>query len=132
MKKSVKIYKESQLVLLRNIIPLLKKRYRIPYEVIEKAERILQNVNLGRTGFILIILEPLQNDMVEMQDIVNYYPHKLKIDGDINDVQLEEENVWLSRNKEWYLDTWKIKKESSYIYILYCMTLERLYGKEGK
>lgn len=132
MKKSVKIYKESQLVLLRNIIPLLKKRYRIPYEVIEKTERILQNVNLGRTGFILIILEPLQNDMVEMQDIVNYYPHKLKIDGDINDVQLEEENVWLSRNKEWYLDTWKIKKESSYIYILYCMTLERLYGKEGK
>lgn len=132
MKKSIKIYKESQLVLLRNMIPLLKKKYRIPYEVIEKAERILQNVNLGRTGFILIILEPLQNDMVEMQDIVNYYPHKLKIDGDISDVQLEEENVWLSKDKEWYLDTWKIKKESSYIYILYCMTLERLYGKERK
>lgn len=129
MKKSIKIYKESQLVLLRNIIPLLRKRYRIPYEVIEKAEKILQNVNLGRTGFILIILEPLQNDMAEMQDIVNYYPHKLKIDGDISDVQLEEKNVWLSKDKEWYLDIWKIKKESSYIYILYCMTLERLYGK---
>lgn len=128
MKKSIKIYTKSQLTLLRNMTTVLKKKYRLPYEVIEKAEMILQIKELGRTGFVLIIMEPLQNDVIEMEDIINYYPHKLKMVGDVEAVRLEEEVTWLGKDKEWYIDTWKVKGESSYIYILYCMTVERLYG----
>lgn len=125
----IKVYTKSQLVLLRNLNPILKKKYRLPYEVIDRADRILRNNKFGKSGFIAILLEPLWDDTREMEDIINCYPRKLKIMGDIVDLPIEEQDSWMTKDREWYFDTWKIKGESSYIYIIYSMTLERLYGK---
>ena len=118
------------MTLLRNVSCLFKKKYRIPYELFECADRILDNKKLGKTGFIAVFLHALQNDTVEINDVINYYPHKLKIKGDIIDIPITEQQTWLTKEREWYMDTWKVKGESSYIYILYSMTLEKLYGKE--
>lgn len=127
----IKIYKKSQLVLLRSLLPIIKKKYRIPVGIFDKIEVVFESRKLGRTGFIAILLEPIKsgNDVVQIQDTLNCYPHQLELEDNIEDVPIKEENTWLTKGREWYMDTWKIKKEESYIYILYFMDRDVLYGK---
>ena len=125
----IKIYSKSQMELLRSLNPLLKE-YQIPTGVVQYADRILRTEKMGRNGFIAILLEPLEDDFTGIKDILNYYPHKLKFRGDIVDVPVEETHTHMTEKREWYMDTIKIKKENSYIYFIYCMTLKALYGAD--
>ena len=83
----IKIYTKSQMVLLRNMMPLLKKKYRLPRGIFDKAERVLVSRKLGRTGFIAILPEPIKsgNDVIQIKDILNCYPHHLILEDDIED-----------------------------------------------
>lgn len=125
----IKIYKKSQLLLLRSLLAFFKEKYRFPKEIFDTAERVLEYRELGRTGFIAILPIPLRNDMTEIQDILNLYPHELKIKGDIADVLIEEQDTWLTKDRQWYMDKLKIKGENSYIYVIYSMTIKTLYEK---
>lgn len=125
----IKIYSKSQMELLRNLNPLLKEN-QIPAEVIRCADRVLRKAKLGQNGFIAILLEPLEDDFIGMKDILNYYPHKLKSKGDIVGIPVEERHTSMTESREWYMDTIKIKKEGSYIYFIYSMTLRALYGTD--
>ncbi len=127
----IKIYTKSQMVLLRNMMPLLKKKYRLPRGIFDKAERVLVSRKLGRTGFIAILPEPIKsgNDVTQIKDILNCYPHHLILEDDIEDVEVKEDGTWLTEGREWYMDTWKVQSESSNIYIIYSVTMDVLYGK---
>ncbi|MFR8671323.1 MAG: hypothetical protein ACLVFI_01200 [Christensenellales bacterium] len=35
---------------------------------------------------------------------------------------------WLTRHREWYLDTLKLQDDGSKVYAIYSMTLKALYG----
>lgn len=50
----LKIWKKSQLGLLKTVNPLLGQK-KIPWEVIQRAEEILKLKDLGRDGFIAIM-----------------------------------------------------------------------------
>lgn len=128
----IKIYTKSQLVLLRNLMPMFKKKYRLPSGIFDKVETVLVSRKLGRTGFIAILLEPIESgdDAVQIEDILNCYPHHLILEDDIEDVTVKEDGTWLTEGREWYMDTWKIQKESSYIYIIYSMSMDVLYAKK--
>lgn len=128
----IKVYTKSQLVLLRSLIPIIKKKYRLPKEVLDQMYRVLKDRKLGKRGFIAVLLKPLKDDMEGMKDVLNMYPHKLKTKGDIEDIKIEKQESWLTKGKEWYMDTLEIKGESSYIYIIYSMTVKRLYGLDVK
>jgi len=128
----IKIYTKSQLILLRSLLPVMKKKYRLPNEILDKVYRILKEDSIGENGFIGILLEPLHNDTVGIKDIVNCYPRKLKLLGDIQDIKIQEQGSWMTKGKEWYMDTIKIRKEDSYIYFIYSMTLEELYGSNNE
>lgn len=127
----IKIYTKSQLVLLRNLMPMFKKKCRLPSGILDKVETVLVSRKLGRTGFIAILLKPIDSgdDAIQIEDILNCYPHHLTLEDDIEDVAVKEDGTWLAEGREWYMDTWKIQKESSYIYIIYSMTMDVLYGK---
>ncbi len=133
-KMYIKIYTKSQLILLRNLIPIIKRKYRLPREIFSSIEKVLESRKLGRTGFIAILLKPIESDTIEIGDILNCYPHQLKIKDNIECIQLKEKNTYMTKNKEWYMDIWEIKRESSYIYVIYSMTMEDIYGckKEGE
>lgn len=127
----IKIYTKSQMILLRNVTSMFKKKYRLPSEILDKAETVLISRKLGRTGFIAILLEPIEsgNDAIQIEDTLNCYPHHLILEDDIEDVVVKEDGTWLTEGREWYMDTWKIQKESSYIYIIYSMTIDALYDR---
>ena len=48
----IKIYSKSQLILLRRLRPLFKRKYLLPEKILNKAERILKEKKLGKSGFI--------------------------------------------------------------------------------
>ena len=109
----IKIYTKSQLVLLRSVNGLFRKKYRLPQEILNRVEAILMVKDLGEHGFVAVLLDPVENDMTGIEDVLNCYPRLLKDGEDVTDVPVEETNTWLTKGKEWYMDTLKIKGEKS-------------------
>lgn len=130
----IKVYTKSQLILLRSLMPLMKNKYRLPNSILNKVYEVLKEDSLGKHGFIAILINPVQNDIVGIKDILDCYPYKLKIkgEGDIREIKVEEQGTWMTKDREWYMDVLKVKKQSSHIYVIYSMTLEILYGFDKK
>ena len=78
---SIKIYTKSQLVLLRSVNGLYRKKYRLPQEILNRVEAILMVKDLGGHGFVAVLLDPVENGMTGIEDVLNCYPRLLK-DGD--------------------------------------------------
>lgn len=125
----IKIYSKSQLVLLRSVNKLFRKKYRLPQGVLDRIEAILMVKELGEHGFIAVLIEPVENDITEIEDELNCYPRVLKDGEDIVDVPVKETNTRMTKGKEWYMDTLKMKGEKSWIYVIYSMTIKRIYDK---
>ena len=123
----IKIYTKSQLVLPRSVNRLFRKKYRLPQEILNRVEAILMVKDLGEHGFVAVLLDPVENDMTGIEDVLNCYPYILKDDEDVENVSVDESDTWLTKGKEWYMDTLKIKGEKSWIYVLYSMTVQRIY-----
>lgn len=123
----IKIYTKSQLVLLRSVNRLFRKKYRLPQEILNRVEAILMVKELGENGFVAVLLDPVENDMTGIEDVLDCYPYILKDDEDVENVSVDESDTWLTKGKEWYMDTLKIKGEKSWIYALYSMTMQRIY-----
>lgn len=109
---------------------MLKKKYQLPNEILDKVEAILEDRKLGKSGFVAILLEPITNDITGIKDILDCYPRKLHIGEDIEDVSVIDDGNWLTRHREWYLDTLKLQDDGSKVYAIYSMTLKTLYGQE--
>ena len=123
----IKIYTKSQLVLLRSVNRLFRKKYRLPQEILNRVEAILMVKDLGEHGFVAVLLDPVENDMTGIEDVLNCYPYILKDNEDVENILVDESDTWLTKGKEWYMDTLKIKGEKSWIYVLYSMTMQRIY-----
>ena len=125
----IKIYSKGQLVLLRSVNKLFRKKYRLPQGVLDRIEAILMVKELGEHGFIAVLIEPVENDITEIEDELNCYPRVLKDGEDIVDVPVKETNTRMTKGKEWYMDTLKMKGEKSWIYVIYSMTIKRIYAQ---
>lgn len=125
----IKIYSKSQLVLFRSVNKLFRKKYRLPQGVLDRIEAILMVKELGEHGFIAVLIEPVENDTTEIEDELNCYPRVLKDGEDIVDVPVKETNTRMTKGKEWYMDTLKMKGEKSWIYVIYSMTIKRIYAQ---
>lgn len=125
----IKIYSKSQLVLFRSVNKLFRKKYRLPQGVLDRIEAILMVKELGEHGFIAVLIEPVENDITEIEDELNCYPRVLKDGEDIVDVPVKETNTRMTKGKEWYMDTLKMKGEKSWIYVIYSMTIKRIYDQ---
>ena len=123
----IKIYTKSQLVLLRSVNRLFRKKYRLPQEILNRVEAILMVKKLGEHGFVAVLLDPVENDMTGIEDVLNCYPYILKDNEDVENISVDESDTWLTKGKEWYMDTLKIKGEKSWIYVLYSMKMQRIY-----
>lgn len=125
----IKIYTKSQLVLLRNVNKLFRKKYRIPQGILDRIEAILMVKELGKHGFVAVLLQPVENDMTGIQDVLNCYPYILKDDVDVVNIPVDETGTWMTKGKEWYMDVFKVQGEKSWIYAIYSMTIKRIYKK---
>ena len=68
--------------------------------------------------------------MTGIKDILDCYPRRLHIGEEVEDVSVMDDGRWLTRHREWYLDTLKLWDDGSEIYAIYSMTLKSLYGED--
>ena len=66
----IAIRKRSELKMLRQINPFLT-RYKIPREVLNRVEGIFSNKDLGKDGYVAIILEPINDDCSDVMEELN-------------------------------------------------------------
>lgn len=124
----IKIYTKSQLLLLRNVNHLLKK-YQMPKEILKTVEAILEEKRLGKKGFIAVFIEPVVDDLTEIEDMINYYPSKLSMSDDVEGIDVSSNNTWLTKKRSWYMDVCKVKGERSWIYVIYSIRLRKYYDE---
>lgn len=122
----IKIYKESQLVLLRQLNLLLGK-YQIPREILMTVKRVMSKNKLGKSGFVAIFLNPLTDSEEEIKTLLDCYPKKIEVGNKLDDIFIQDENCWMTKRKEWYLDYWKVVGEESSIYMIYSVKLKKSY-----
>lgn len=124
----IKIYTKSQLVLLRKLEPFLKKKYRLPKEILNRINMVLQTEDLGKSGFVAVILTPISDDLAEIQDILDCYPCKLNSDENIMNVSVPKDKRWLTKDRDWYMDELKLKNDGSSVYVIYSVRLKLVYA----
>ena len=124
--KLIKIYTESQLVLLRNINPLLGK-FRVPREIIKRMEYILESGELGDHGFLLLLLYPIKDDIREIEDAVNAYPLKLDFAEELQREEIRDNHCEISRNRDWFIYRIQIHETDCKVCVLYSVLKKHLY-----
>lgn len=124
----IKIYTQDQLVLLRNINPLLGK-YRVPWRVIKNLDAILRAEELGRQGFIIVVLDPIKDLTRDLEDAVNLYPLRIEINNKLPQEQISDIDCEKSRGKEWFLSRSFVEEIRSQICVFYSVSRKRLYKK---
>ena len=122
----IKIYTKSQLVLLRTLNPILGK-YKIPKELLEEIERILDNRVIGKKGFIALLPHATTGSLSEVEDVLNCYPQKLAIQGDVTDIEVKDTSTWMTRKRYWYKDFFRIRGSKDKICVLYSVKLKPYY-----
>ena len=122
----IKVYTKSQLVLLRSINTFLGK-YKIPKELLEEIEHVLKNRVIGQKGFIALLPHATTGSLSEVEDVLNCYPQKLAIQGDVTDIEVQNTNTWMTRKRYWYKDFFRIQGSKDKICVLYSVKLKPHY-----
>ena len=112
----IKIYNKSQLILLEQINPLLGK-YRLPLELLTEVEKILACEKIGKKGFI------------EILNVLDYYPQRLQLCSDVEQIDISDNGLWMTKRKHWYEDCFKVKGEKSKVFVVYSLKLKVYYDE---
>ena len=126
--KFIKIFTESQLVLLRNINYLLG-RYRLPREILKRIDYIFEEGTLGEQGAIFVLLEPVRDDIREIEDTLNLYPLEVELTKDIIRMDIQNTSNYLVRGREWYFTQVYVHKTDIQICVIYSV-LKKYLSKE--
>ena len=79
-----KIWKKSQFELLKTMNPFLGKK-KIPFEILCRVEQLLKLNNLGKEGYIAIIIQPIKDDVNDILEELNL---------DYNFIQIPDNNFY--------------------------------------
>lgn len=122
----ITVRKRSELKMLRQINPYLSD-YKIPRELLNHVEEILDNRDLGREGYIAIILEPTNNDGIDILEELNLDRTVIEIpDDNFFHIKIKGRKHPMKRNKEWYSYDILLNDNRGKIYVIYSMTGNQL------
>ena len=121
--KVIKIFSENQLLLLRNINPLLGK-YKLPKRILKRMHYILEE-DLGPQGCLIVIMTPVRDDIHDIEDAVNVYPFKAQFSDSMEEQEIKDMDY--SDSREWFLEKLHIQETNSDIYVLYFILKKHLY-----
>ena len=74
----ITVRKRRELKMLRQVNPYMSK-YKIPREILEHVEDILDKKTLGKKGYVSIILNPIKDDEVDVLDELNLNCNEVEI-----------------------------------------------------
>lgn len=114
----LKIWKKSQLELLKTVNPLLKQK-KIPWEVVQRAEKILKLKDLGRDGFIAILFQPIKDDISDILEELNLDSSNVKIpDNNFYEIEVKGKKHPM-KNRKWNSYDILLSENRGRIYAVY-------------
>ena len=118
----IAVSKKRDLKMLRQVNPYMSE-YKIPREILDYMEDILDKKNLGEKGYIAVILNPIRDDNVDILDELNL---------NTNEIEVPDNNFFYivikgkKKDKRWYSYDIILPGNSGRLYVIYCMYEERL------
>ena len=127
--RAIKIYSQSQVVLLRNINPLLG-RYKLPQEIIKSVDSMLETGSLEEHNYIVVVLTPVRDDVRAIEDAINAYPYHVEFINDIERQEIGDAYHNSKKGKDWFLYKVRIKETGDEVFVFYSMFRKHLYKHE--
>lgn len=124
--REIKIYSESQVVLLRSVNKLLGK-YRLPREILGCVDSLMEMEDFGEQSFILIILSPVQDDVRDIVDAINLYPLSVEFANDLIRQDIRDSHCKSAKDRDWFLNKIRVKETGCEIFVLYSILRKHLY-----
>lgn len=115
MKKAIRIRTVSQWYLLKQLNCYLGKR-KFPKEVMRKIYHILSSKKLGKDGFIALCIGKIQDDYIGIEEILDMYPYRLRLDERMDEIQIITRNGTV---KNWYISYAKVCGQKTKIALIY-------------
>lgn len=107
--------------MLKQINPYLSC-YKIPREILSHMEVILDNRDLGRNGYIAIILEPTNNDDIDIFEELNLDRTTVEIpDDNFYHIVVKGKKHPMKRNRKWYSYDISLSNRQGKVYVIYSM-----------
>lgn len=122
----IAIRKRSELKMLRQINPFLT-RYKIPREVLNRVEGIFSNKDLGKDGYVAIILEPINDDCSDVMEELNLDYTLVEVpDNNYYQIPVKGKKHPMKRKRQWNSYDIVLSENRGKIYVIYSMTKNRL------
>lgn len=122
----IEIRKKSDLKMLKQVNPYMSE-YKIPRELLEHVKNILCKKNLGRDGYVAIIMNPIRDDDVDVLDELNLNRLEIEIpDNNFFYIVIKGKKHPMKKKKRWYSYDIVLPENSGRIYVSYSMYEERL------
>ncbi|KAI4442330.1 hypothetical protein FMM80_22995 [Schaedlerella arabinosiphila] len=127
----IKISNLSQLLILRNINPLLNK-YKIPRMVLHEIGNILTFKRNSENDYVVLFLEPIKNDITGILDKLSLYIKEVELsDENIHTIEVEGKKHPMKRNRIWSWYDISVPSENHRIIVVYSMKEKDIYNKKG-
>ena len=122
----ITVSKERDLKMLRQVNPYMSE-YKIPREILDHMEDILDKKNLGEKGYIAVILNPIRDDNVDILDELNLNTNEIEVpDNNFFYIVIKGKKHPMKKDKRWYSYDIILPGNSGRLYVIYCMYEERL------
>lgn len=122
---NIKIQEIKELNLLRRVNQLFG-RYRIPEEILIHMEDILNQKNLGKEGYIALLLNPIERDAVDIIDELNLNNKEYDLPEDnYKWIQIRWGKHPMRNNRIWQSYDMILKNENGKVYVIYSLNKRR-------
>lgn len=121
----IKIREENELKLLRRVNQLFGK-YRIPEELFLRAEDILSENDLGREGYIAILLNPIERDDEDIRDELGLNRDQYELpDNNYKWIQIRWGKHPMRNDRVWNSYDMVLHENQGKIYVIYSLSKDR-------
>lgn len=127
----LRIYKQSQLTLLRSVNPYMGQ-CKIPREILHEMGCILENSRMGKRDYIALFIEPVKNDTTDILDSLQLYPASVEIsDDEFHSIPVKGKTHPMKRKRIWSWYAIQVVKERYRIYVVFSIKKKDLDNKGG-
>ena len=111
--------------MLKQLNPLLENN-EIPMELLCWVEELLENKDLGRSGYIAIILTPIKDDTADVLEELNLDCTMVEIpDNNIYQIDIKNKNNPMNEDRRWCSYDIVFLNNTGKVYAIYSMKVIR-------
>ena len=122
----IKVQKRCELKMIKQMNPILT-HYKLTREVLNRVEEILNNKDLGKDGYIAIILKPIQDDCSDIMEELNLDYTLVDVpDNNYYQIDVKGKKHHMKKKRRWNSYDIVLSENRGKVYVIYSMKIKRL------